>query len=779
MSTLDQLQDINVLADESTAGGPVIAATSLTELEARLHVHYSGKNPDMPSWRYHASGRALARLRERGVDLHHLFDHDELREAHRQIVILLSPVPTDECSSLDQLFEFPALPPALAVQIRGGTASLSDALLAIKSRPDFKDPARIAGAVEAFAEIIQKRHGMPISGIPARLKQVENHLSALTHADFGVGLGTFESMKSRIRKAVALVDMSAGRRLPKTQLLPRWQEVITKIEEESDRREEQKRSGLMGDRAKLGQLIAFCHERRIDPDSVTDATVSELLAALEADRHSDAFAIARDTVYAWERLQRELSEFPQQRLSRRYRARDGRAGRRALESLPVAFQSAWLDFEVRFGVSDDAPLRSLASFVRKPNPEDDGPLGADHFDEDPFALDEEEDDSWAEDAELPDLADGSEHVARFSPSYLTNIRSAVLHAGMLLQDAERPPNTLLDVVRYKVVERLLRDKHRLQQQADLSTPTRNNSLRNVATCMIAVARALEVSPEQIEALMNLRDTVDPFFIKKVKQPDGVVKRLYADHRMGPRHKERIAAMADDHALLNWFEITTTLFDRLNKIIEKGKTPTPPQANDGVVLVLHSITRCCPLRRLNLAKIPVYGPGAWLRMPLRQGGCARITIPREYVKNGRDLTVELTPEATAMVEFYLKHVRPVIAARVGADPSNPYLFPACGMNHRAPESLNKQFVDRNWKIGGFTLNLHCQRHLAGKIILDRDHKAMETVRQLLGHKSIKTTERYYTEINELFAQKEYHAHLEQHYAELVAKRNKVRGLRSRS
>jgi integrase len=132
----------------------------------------------------------------------------------------------------------------------------------------------------------------------------------------------------------------------------------------------------------------------------------------------------------------------------------------------------------------------------------------------------------------------------------------------------------------------------------------------------------------------------------------------------------------------------------------------------------------------------------------------------------------------MVEFYLKHVRPVIAERVGADPDNPYLFPARGKGHRAPESLNKQFVERNWKVGGFRLNLHCQRHLAAKIILDRDHEAWVTVRDLLGHKSTKTTERYYAEINEIFAQREYHAHLEQHYAELVARRNRT-GLRRKS
>jgi hypothetical protein len=775
MTKLDRIQPLQIANSETNSSivdERVAPSASLIELEARLHVHRSA----LPTWRYHAAGRGLARLREYGFDLGCLFDVGELCQAHTEIVTKLPTIPEDEGSSLELLLRLPPLAHDLAARIRGGTAALSDALLAVESRSDFKDRGRIVGAVKALADKITKRDGLAPDQIPARLKQIEARLDGMTHADFGVLPGTFTSMRSRIRTAVRLVDMSAARRLPDTQLLAAWQDVIKSIKTEAERRHEKGRGGLMGSRAKLGRLIAFCHERRIEPAAVTDETIESMRTSLLADQCFDAFTVAQATVYAWENLQEAVPDFPAQKLSRLYQVQDNRAGRIAFESLPLAFQSAWVDFENRFGAPDDAPARSLATLVQKPGSEDarNGASDTDGFDEDPFALDED-DDSWADDAGLPDLADGAEAVAGLTQGYLRNIKSAVVHAGKLLQDAQRPPSCLLDVVRFKVVERLLRDKYRLQLRSDRSMPEKNGTLRNVATCMITVARLLKLAPEHVKALVGLRDKVDPFFVTTKR--DGT--RIYVDHRMGPRHKERLAAMGNDNALINWFEIIPTLHGRLKSIIDKGKPPTPAQTNDGIVLVLHAITRCCPLRRANLARITVFGTRAWLRMPMQKGGRARITVPREDVKNRKELTLELTPEAITILEFYLKHVRPVIAARVGASPDNPYLFPARGMKYRAPESLNEKFVDRNWKIGGFRLNLHCQRHLAGKIILDRDHRAMETVRQLLGHKRIKTTERYYTEINELYAQMQYHADLEQHYLELLARRRPSQTRRSPS
>jgi len=49
----------------------------------------------------------------------------------------------------------------------------------------------------------------------------------------------------------------------------------------------------------------------------------------------------------------------------------------------------------------------------------------------------------------------------------------------------------------------------------------------------------------------------------------------------------------------------------------------------------------------------------------------------------------------------------------------------------------------WKRAGIKLTTHQFRHLAAKTILDDQSGEYETVRQLLGHKNLKTTTGFYT------------------------------------
>jgi integrase len=62
--------------------------------------------------------------------------------------------------------------------------------------------------------------------------------------------------------------------------------------------------------------------------------------------------------------------------------------------------------------------------------------------------------------------------------------------------------------------------------------------------------------------------------------------------------------------------------------------------------------------------------------------------------------------------------------------------------------------------------HQFRHLAAKLYLDQHPDGFETVRRLLGHKSIEITMRYYRELESVLAGKRYAALLD----ELLADHN---------
>lgn len=69
-------------------------------------------------------------------------------------------------------------------------------------------------------------------------------------------------------------------------------------------------------------------------------------------------------------------------------------------------------------------------------------------------------------------------------------------------------------------------------------------------------------------------------------------------------------------------------------------------------------------------------------------------------------------------------------------------------------LRRHVASRAWKIGGFQIDLHVFRHLAAKVVLDADPSAIQLVSQVLGHASVKTTEAYYADINQVLAQRIY-------------------------
>jgi integrase len=53
-----------------------------------------------------------------------------------------------------------------------------------------------------------------------------------------------------------------------------------------------------------------------------------------------------------------------------------------------------------------------------------------------------------------------------------------------------------------------------------------------------------------------------------------------------------------------------------------------------------------------------------------------------------------------------------------------------------------------------MTVHQFRHLAAKVYMDRCPGGLETVRRLLGHKSIATTERFYHELDAALSSRRY-------------------------
>jgi integrase len=325
-----------------------------------------------------------------------------------------------------------------------------------------------------------------------------------------------------------------------------------------------------------------------------------------------------------------------------------------------------------------------------------------------------------------------------------------------------------------ILNRTLKRRHvRQQQKADNNCEPRpseiSNTLRSTVTIFKSIANDLGIDKNSIEEFDRYYDFVHPDFLEWRNTKDGP-KRSYQDRKIGPTHAKMLDAFAQDggrQKLMAWFKFPKMLINKVRKELDRQDDVTAlsdKRLGDAMTAVNAAILRCVPLRRYNLAKLrikscPQSGEPQTLRIPNETDRDARISIgPAEIKKNGKGIEVLLTPFATAVLRFYRDRIRPEIMRRRGSDPSNPYLFPGAGMQERWHSKHTRDYAKRAWD-AGFWLDLHGNRHLTAKIVLDRDPGAMKLVQEVLGHKSEKTTRAYYAEVDELLAHKRFQEYLE--------------------
>lgn len=115
------------------------------------------------------------------------------------------------------------------------------------------------------------------------------------------------------------------------------------------------------------------------------------------------------------------------------------------------------------------------------------------------------------------------------------------------------------------------------------------------------------------------------------------------------------------------------------------------------------------------------------------------IPREQTKTHTDFTAVLPARVVELLDAWQAVWRPLIL-----NAPSPYLFPNASGELRSSVALARQicrFVERE---AGLRVHVHLFRHLAAKLYLRFDPSGLETVRQLLGHTSIRTTLKAYAD-----------------------------------
>ncbi|MBT5351015.1 MAG: site-specific integrase [Rhodospirillales bacterium] len=295
--------------------------------------------------------------------------------------------------------------------------------------------------------------------------------------------------------------------------------------------------------------------------------------------------------------------------------------------------------------------------------------------------------------------------------------SAFIRQGHNIDDL----NSLADLVTPDAAKAVLMD------YLDRHNGEPSQFIRDLAKTLIQIAKHwVRIDADQMEGLKDLR------------------KRLGSD-RSGLTEKNRatLRQFDSDRNVLLFLELPDKLFAAARKApIDDVRAAIKAQ-----IALAVAILTIAPLRMHNLAALRL---DKHIIRPGGPKGPVHIVIPANETKAGEPIEYALPVESAELLNTYIAGYRPRLC-----NDECPWLFPAKGTNkQKAQGTLSQQISEVVLKETGIIITPHQFRHVAAKLLLDENPGNFETVRQLLVHKSIKSTVGYYTGLQSANASKHY-------------------------
>ena len=199
--------------------------------------------------------------------------------------------------------------------------------------------------------------------------------------------------------------------------------------------------------------------------------------------------------------------------------------------------------------------------------------------------------------------------------------------------------------------------------------------------------------------------------------------------------QKVLRQFDDPRLL---EALVQLPDRLWRAARRGlATERRPfialQSALAIDLLLYA-----PLRMQNLASLSF---DQHLHWPQGRRKPAVVTFRADETKNGAPLEFEIPPELAERLQVYRNEIVPAV---IGRRPNA--VFVSLTGTPRSQTAIKVAIQTTVLRHLGVKITPHQFRHLAAKIALDANPGAYELVRQLLGHKNLNTTTKFYAGVD---------------------------------
>jgi integrase len=244
---------------------------------------------------------------------------------------------------------------------------------------------------------------------------------------------------------------------------------------------------------------------------------------------------------------------------------------------------------------------------------------------------------------------------------------------------------------------------------------KTGQIHNFARLIVDIAKHwAKVPADQLEALKALRRQVDP-----------------GKGEMTERNRSRLRVFDDPINVERLINLPESMMRSIARLSEPGYNDAV-RAQTALAIAIELVA---PLRAKNLAGLRL--DRHLIRSRAGPGAVTHLVIPPGEVKNKYPLEFELPANVVNILELYLKKFRPLLVTD-----GSSYLFPARQGGAKTPAHLAEQIKRGVQKGIGLIVNAHLFRHVCAYLYLKAHPGDYETVRLLLGHKSLATTVRAY-------------------------------------
>jgi integrase len=255
---------------------------------------------------------------------------------------------------------------------------------------------------------------------------------------------------------------------------------------------------------------------------------------------------------------------------------------------------------------------------------------------------------------------------------------------------------------------------------------------------------------------------DLYTAARIMEPDrnwswirAIVARLNARHIPTSRKRDRIVGARE-------------LFDLGRDLMRRsGSGPAGRNAavlyRDGLMISVLSVR---PLRLKNLLGLEVS------RSFVRRVGIWWIDIPAEETKTRELIEMPLPEELTSAVDAYLGDHRPVLCGRRGrwALQVDGALWVSADGSPMRDRSAHQRITEHTRAAFGHPINPHLFRDCLATSVAEDDPNHFGVAARLLGHRNLRTTERYYDQARSIDA-------IRRHQELVIGVRQGAIGLRS--